>query len=63
MNFASEKGHLHIVEWLHENRNEGCTTKAMDKAALNGHYDIIVFLYYIKEVWNNLEQKRQLLKK
>ncbi len=33
MNKAAWKGHLEVVKWLHENRNEGCTTCAMDVAA------------------------------
>ena len=36
MDDASSNGHLDIVKWLHINRKEGCTTKAMDEAALRG---------------------------
>lgn len=45
MDLASSLGHLHLVQWLHENRSEGCTTNAMDCAAYNGHLDVIKFLH------------------
>lgn len=32
MNGATRCGHLNVVQWLDENRPEGCTTDAMDKA-------------------------------
>ncbi|EGG18626.1 hypothetical protein DFA_04121 [Cavenderia fasciculata] len=46
LNMASEYGHLDIVKFLHENRTEGCTTKAMDEAACNGHIEIVKFLHF-----------------
>lgn len=45
MDSAAEFGHLHIVQWLHENRKEGCTTDAMDMAACNGHLRIVQWLH------------------
>jgi ankyrin repeat protein len=36
---------LEIVEWLHKNRKEGCTTWAMDWAARNGHLEVVEFLH------------------
>ncbi|TYZ62887.1 hypothetical protein PybrP1_006986 [[Pythium] brassicae (nom. inval.)] len=36
MDQAAAAGHLDIVQWLREHRREGCTTKAMDRAAKNG---------------------------
>ena len=41
MDWAAENGHMHVVQWLHENRKEGCTTDAMDYAARNGHLDVV----------------------
>ena len=35
---------LHIVRWLHENRNEGCTENALDDAAEEGHLDVVRWL-------------------
>jgi hypothetical protein len=32
MDGAARNNHLHVVEWLHEHRTEGCTTEAMDRA-------------------------------
>jgi hypothetical protein len=34
-----------VVQWLHENRTEGCTTKAMDDAAENGHLEVVKWLH------------------
>ncbi|EGG19712.1 hypothetical protein DFA_00290 [Cavenderia fasciculata] len=39
------KNSLDIVKFLHFNRSEGCTNKAMDNAACNGHLDIVKFLH------------------
>ena len=36
---------LNVVEWLHENRKEGCTQSAMNWAAMNGHLDVVKWLY------------------
>eukprot|EP00639_Heterosigma_akashiwo_P021317 CAMPEP_0206409184 /NCGR_PEP_ID=MMETSP0294-20121207/31686_1 /ASSEMBLY_ACC=CAM_ASM_000327 /TAXON_ID=39354 /ORGANISM="Heterosigma akashiwo, Strain CCMP2393" /LENGTH=30 /DNA_ID= /DNA_START= /DNA_END= /DNA_ORIENTATION= len=30
MDEAAAHGHLSLVEWLHTNSSEGCTTEAMD---------------------------------
>lgn len=40
MDGAAANGHLEVVRWLHNNRLEGCTTKAMEGAALNGHWKL-----------------------
>eukprot|EP01133_Synstelium_polycarpum_P013876 gene13876-16366_t len=44
MDNAAATGRLEIVEFLHLNRTEGCTTKAMDQAASHGHYQVVVYL-------------------
>jgi ankyrin repeat protein len=46
MDWAAQKGYLDIVNWLHENRTEGCTYRAMDYAAKNGHIHIVKYLHY-----------------
>lgn len=33
MDSAAENGHLEVVQWMHWNRSEGCTTSAMNGAA------------------------------
>jgi len=43
--FACKKGYLDVVKFLHKNRKEGCTTIAMDQAALQGHLDVVKFLH------------------
>jgi hypothetical protein len=35
------KKQLSVIQWLHENRWEGCTTKAMDGAAANGNFEMV----------------------
>ncbi|EGG18694.1 hypothetical protein DFA_04190 [Cavenderia fasciculata] len=44
LDIAAEKGYLDI--FLHFNRTEGCTIKAMDNAAFAGNIDIVKFLHY-----------------
>ncbi|KAJ3109043.1 hypothetical protein HDU97_009161 [Phlyctochytrium planicorne] len=44
MHFAPGNGHLDVVKFLHENRDEGCTQSAIRLAAQNGHFDVIKFL-------------------
>ncbi|KAG3144679.1 hypothetical protein PI126_g14057 [Phytophthora idaei] len=40
MDEAAANGHLRVVQWLHENRDEGCTTVATN-AASNGHLSVV----------------------
>ena len=40
-NDAGSRGHLAVVQWLRENRTEGCTIGAMESAAANGHLEVI----------------------
>lgn len=42
---AAWNGHLSIVQWLHENRSEGCTAQAMDLAAAANHLDVDQWLH------------------
>lgn len=44
-----------VVQWLHEHRSEGCTTKAMNEAAAGGHLETVpafrnlfCILYFLK---------------
>jgi hypothetical protein len=34
-----------VVQWLHDHRTEGCTTDAMDWAAINGHLHMVQWLH------------------
>ena len=45
MDYAAEKGNLEVIKWLHYNRNEGCTKKAMNWAANNGNLEIVKWLH------------------
>jgi hypothetical protein len=45
MNCAVIFGHLEVVKWLHENRTEGCTVEAMNRAAEYGHLEIVKWLH------------------
>ncbi|OQS07525.1 hypothetical protein THRCLA_00462 [Thraustotheca clavata] len=43
---AAEKGHLNMIQFLHENNyDDAYTYHAMDAAAANGHLDIVRYLY------------------
>lgn len=42
MDEAAKNGHLDVVIWLHENRQEGCTGGAMDMAGRHGHLEVTV---------------------
>lgn len=44
MDEADGKGRLEVVKWLHENRKEGCTAKAMEAAVANGHLEVVKYL-------------------
>jgi hypothetical protein len=45
MDWAAECGHLEVVQWLHLNRSEGCTTNGIDGAAANGHLEVVEWLH------------------
>ncbi|KAJ3185541.1 hypothetical protein HDU87_000164 [Geranomyces variabilis] len=45
MNKAAARGYLEVVKWLHEHRQEGCSTIAMDLAARNGHWLTVKWLH------------------
>ncbi|GMF25281.1 unnamed protein product [Phytophthora lilii] len=45
MDQAAKNGHLDVVQWLHDNRSEGCTVAAMDEAAGCGRMAIVQWLH------------------
>jgi ankyrin repeat protein len=45
MDTAAAYGYIDVVQFLHENRNEGCTIDAIDNAAKNGHLEVVQYLY------------------
>ncbi|KAF0692331.1 Aste57867_16588 [Aphanomyces stellatus] len=45
MDTAAGQGHLEVVQFLHENRTEGCTTLAMDNAARRGQLHVLRYLH------------------
>ena len=45
MDYAAASGHLRVVQWLHENRSEGCTWAAMTYVAKEGHLHVIQWLH------------------
>lgn len=49
MDSAAMNGHTHILQWLDDNRNEGCTGKAVEWAAKNGHFITIKWLHDKKQ--------------
>lgn len=44
MDAAASAGYLTIVQWLHDNRREGCTNIAMDEAAKANNMDLVKWL-------------------
>ncbi|KAL3666140.1 hypothetical protein V7S43_008929 [Phytophthora oleae] len=49
MDIAAEYNHLSILQWLHANRTEGCTTDAIDRAAAVGNLEIVRWLHLFRE--------------
>ncbi|EGZ24389.1 hypothetical protein PHYSODRAFT_487528 [Phytophthora sojae] len=45
MNGAASNGHLGMVKWLDEDRDDGCTGDAMNRAAWNGHLEVVKWLH------------------
>ena len=43
--WASSEGYLKVVQLMHQNRIEKCTTWAMNGAAENGHLDVVQWLH------------------
>jgi hypothetical protein len=46
MDWAAKCGRMEMLEWLHSNRSEGCTTGAMDSAAEEGNFEIVKWLHF-----------------
>ncbi|GAM17792.1 hypothetical protein SAMD00019534_009670 [Acytostelium subglobosum LB1] len=44
MDIAAAHNRLNVVQYLHANRTEGCTTAAIDTASSNGHLEVVRFL-------------------
>lgn len=44
MDGAATLGHLGVVKWLHENRSEGCTRRALNQAACRKQFDVVEWL-------------------
>jgi hypothetical protein len=49
MNTAAKMGRLDIVQYLHENRSEGCSGDAGWLAAQRGHWDVLKYLWEIRK--------------
>jgi hypothetical protein len=45
VDYAASFGHLDIVQFLLENRSEGCTSWAMDWSAGNNRFDVLKYLH------------------
>ncbi|KAJ3101948.1 hypothetical protein HDU97_000924 [Phlyctochytrium planicorne] len=52
MDVAAQQGCLDILTFLHENRQEGCTTYSIQEAAANGHFKVVKYLHEkVKPKW------------
>lgn len=45
IDIAAAHGNLCILQWLHRQEGQRCTTAAMDQAATNGHLSAVVWLH------------------
>eukprot|EP01133_Synstelium_polycarpum_P013428 gene13428-15824_t len=45
MKFAARGGKLNVIQYLHYNRTEGCTTDAMDDACSSGYLEVVEYLH------------------
>ncbi|KAF0683926.1 Aste57867_24007 [Aphanomyces stellatus] len=45
MDDMAARGHLALLQFVHQTSDAGCTTSAMDVAAGNGHLDVVQFLH------------------
>ncbi|OQS02341.1 hypothetical protein THRCLA_05275 [Thraustotheca clavata] len=50
MDGAATSGHLEVVEFLNENRTEGCTSKALNEAIYKGYANVVQYLKKEHEV-------------
>jgi len=44
-NWAARNGYLSVIQWLHENKKDGCTDRTMDYAARKGALDTVKWLH------------------
>lgn len=44
MDLAAVNGHVDVVRFLHDHRNEGCTFRALQGAAARGYVSVVAFL-------------------
>ncbi|EFA77948.1 hypothetical protein PPL_08593 [Heterostelium album PN500] len=52
MTNAAVNGHVGIVKFLHENRNEGCQQSTLADSARKGHLEVVKFIHYNRsECW------------
>lgn len=45
MDIAAANGHLNVLKWLHKNRKDGCSKKAMLYAVDNDHFHVVRWLH------------------
>lgn len=57
MDGAAATGELELIQWLHNNRNEGCSRAAFINAAVNRHLTVLEWLYeFYPEIANPAEE-------
>ncbi|RLN82279.1 hypothetical protein BBJ28_00016825 [Nothophytophthora sp. Chile5] len=45
MDASARRGYIEVVQWLHANSKQECTTNAMDWAAQGGHLEVVQWLH------------------
>lgn len=55
MHWAALHGYMEVVEWLHENRKEGCRRDTLKDCVIRGKLDIVKWLYTNKREVSDLD--------
>ncbi|EQC36764.1 hypothetical protein SDRG_05600 [Saprolegnia diclina VS20] len=42
---------MHVLDWLHTNRRDGCDQDAMALAVARGHFDVVRWLHEVYGLW------------
>jgi len=56
---ACLKGHLEVVQFLHENRTEGCIEDALILASVKGHLEVVKYVIentFVRNIYSAMEE-------
>ncbi|EQC24745.1 hypothetical protein SDRG_17362 [Saprolegnia diclina VS20] len=49
--YAAYRSHMHVLDWLHTNRRDGCDQDAMALAVATGRLDVVRWLHEVYGLW------------